>query len=261
MIPRRADSRRAAPVFLVTLLVGIPSWSFAEADAQEGDLTPGQVLEKVGARYAALHSYHDRGEVLSYPPDKPGPDRIAFETFFERPSRFRLDWTSQHPYPPLRDLVTDHVIWFDGKGAFVYIDYPDGPDIYNREAGWRLALASTPGGPGGFSRTVFTILVPGERFGIPVTDLKEAVLLGSDTFEGVECYHLRGLLRERPAEVWIGKEDWLLRKITTRGYQDVLEEEIRRPHGADPQIAPEVFAFRPPKELGEPKVRVPGAQQ
>jgi uncharacterized protein DUF2092 len=258
MIPRRADSRRVAPTLLVALLMGIPSWSFAAADAQEGDLTPGQILEKVGARYAALRSYHDRGEVLSYPPDKPGPDRIAFETFFERPSHFRLDWTSHHPYPPLRDLVANHVIWSDGKNAYVYIDSPNSPDLYNREEEWRLALAAAPGE---HFRTVFTMLVPGEHFGAPVTELEEAVLLGSDPFEGVECFHLRGLLRERPVEVWIGKEDWLLRKITRRGYQDVLQEEIRRPDGADPQIAPEVFAFRPPKELGEPKVRVPAAQQ
>jgi hypothetical protein len=56
-------------------------------------------------------------------------------------------------------------------------------------------------------------------------------------------------------DVWIGKEDWLLRKVARRGYQDVLHEEIRRPEGIDEEIDAEVFNYHPPADAGEPKER------
>jgi outer membrane lipoprotein-sorting protein len=244
---------RWTPIFAASLLLGI---ALPALNGQEGDLTAGQILEKVGERYASLRSYHDKGEVLSHWPDKPGPDRIVFETFFGRPGRFRFDWTSHHPAPSLRDLLTHHVIWSEGKEAYVYLDFPPpSPDLYYREAGWHLAVGAATGISEGSVTTVFPMLIPGEVWGTPASQLKEAVLVGSETFEGVDCYHLRGVLRREPAEVWIGKEDWLLRKVARRGFQDMLKEEIRRPEGIDAEIDAEVFKFRPPADVGEPKER------
>jgi hypothetical protein len=193
--------------------------------------------------------------VLEHWPQKPGPDRITFETFFVRPDRRRFDWTSHHPHPPLRHRLTRSVIWSDGTDAYLYIDYPNGPDPhvpdrYYRLKSWGLAVAGATAVSGGSATTVFSMLASGT----PVR-MEAAAVVGSETFEGVDCYRLRGLLNQLPAEVWIGKEDWLLRKLARLDSQGMLTEEIRRPDGIDPEIDADVFTFLPPAEAGRPTER------
>ena len=54
-------------------------------------MTPESLLLAIPSTYAALHSYQDRGVVLTHFPSKSHPDEATFTTVFRRPDYFRFE--------------------------------------------------------------------------------------------------------------------------------------------------------------------------
>jgi hypothetical protein len=213
-----------AIVSALLLRVHVPC--VAAADAKE---TPNaaEILERVTKAYATAASYRDEGMVLMHDSSKPGPDVIKFSTAFERPTRFRFEWTSHHPHPPLRHLLTQAAVWRDTEGTFSSRRNPDGKETVDARRTLSEGIAAATGVSRASSHHIPRLLLP-EVSGAAVTDLQNPVLRGTAQVEGVACHHIAGeRLRGGLLELWIGKEDLMIRRIK-RTLNGLDVEEIRR---------------------------------
>jgi outer membrane lipoprotein-sorting protein len=204
-------------------------------------MTAEAVLQEMLLRYAAIESYQDRGVVLTTWPDKPQADEIIFTTFFRRPNRFRFEWTSHHPYPPLRHLKTHNLIWCDGTNVFFYRDQNGGVEP---EASLIMAIAGATGISKGSALTVSNMLLP-EIDAVSLADLQD-LHLREDIFEETSCYCIRGRdLRSDYHELRIGVADYMLRSLSTTHENGATSDEIRREIQVDARIEEHIFQFQP----------------
>jgi outer membrane lipoprotein-sorting protein len=203
-------------------------------------MTAEAVLQSMVTKYSSMKSYQDRGVVLTKWPDKPEPDEINFATVFRRPDRFRFDWTSHHPYPPLRHLKTQHVVWYDGANAFHYTEGEDG-GIKLQESLF-MAIAGATGISKGSALTVFNMLMP-EIGAVSFTNLR-SLQLREDVIEGTSCHWIRGQnFQGDQQDVYIGIDDYMLRSVSTVRHNGVVSSEIRREIYVDPLIDEDKFQF------------------
>ena len=193
------------------------------------------------AKYSLLKSYQDRGVVLTKWPDKSEPDEISFATFFRRPDRFRFDWTSHHPFPPLRHLKTQHVIWYDGTGAFHYMDGEDG-GVEPQESLF-MAVAGATGISKCSALTVFNMLMP-EMGARSFAELR-SLDLQQGVFEGSDCHCIRGQDSQGEEQKLCIGNDYTLRCVSESFRAGRLSQEIRREIHVDEPIDDDVFQFRP----------------
>jgi outer membrane lipoprotein-sorting protein len=204
-------------------------------------MTAEAALQAMLARYASVESYQDRGVALTKWRDKPQADEIIFTTFFRRPNRFRFEWTSHHPYPPLRHLKTHHVIWSDGTNAFSYRDQNGGVEP---EESLVMAIAGATGISKGSALTVSNMLLP-EMNAVSLADLQD-LRLREDIFEETSCYCIYGRdSRSDHHEVRIGVGDYMLRSVSTTRGNGTISDEIRREIRVDMPIEEHIFQFQP----------------
>src|SRR5262249_55522708 len=157
--------------------------------------------------------------------------------FFKRPKLFRFEWTDYG----ITKLGRTNLIWFNGKEAFTYWE----PDRYEKEESLRLAVAGATGVSLGTVRTVADLILPDDLGGgAGLQTLAKVSLVGEEVFEGVRCYRIKGTDGSDPVELWVGKNDFLLRKRReeTKTRDGVrIEEEIRRKIQVDQSIPEVVF--------------------
>jgi hypothetical protein len=76
-------------------------------------------------------------------------------------------------------------------------------------------------------------------------------MLAPDTFEGTPCLRVAGHLKGDDVEIWIGRDDLLIRRIVTT-HRDasipdlVKDEEIRRDIQVDRDLPDDTFDVTPP---------------
>lgn len=235
-------------------LVAVGSLLPGEANAQKRSTTPQAILKKAAERYAALSSYQDVGVVIiTYDEGTSGGiEKQPFKLFFNRPNQFRFEWID---YGSQRNGRL-RIVWSEGKETFTYWE----PDKYEKEESLEMAIAGATGVSSGAAYHIPNLLMP-EMDGWVTTDLKKTTLLGEEMFEGELCYRIKGFdPRQNVNEVWIGKRDFLVRKLTSHStFEDFtsVQEEIHRNIKTN-QIAPQVFAFKPPIALNDPKAAKDG---
>jgi hypothetical protein len=93
------------------------------------------------------------------------------------------------------------------------------------------AITSCIGVSRGSSHTIPRLLMK-EVPGFALTELKDLRYIGVEVFEGIRCHHLIGHYPHprgnRPEELWIGVDDFLLRKNRSIALYGASEEEIHR---------------------------------
>ena len=200
------------------------------------------ILANVAVTYANVSAYQDSGVVLTHHPDKDQPDEIVFQTLFLRPDQLRFDWVRHHPYPPLRHIKTSSSIWPDGRGSHLLANGTAKP----REASLRLAVAGATGVSRGSSHHIPRLLSPNIG-GFCLVDLGDPKLLGEEVFEGVRCHHIQG---KHPGggtyRLFIGKDDFLIRRILRESQGMTPTEEIRREIRINDKVSP--LTSKPPAE-------------
>jgi hypothetical protein len=208
-----------------------------------------ELMQRVVRTYAALTSYQDEGVVLSYWVDKPGPDELHFNTYFRKPADFRFEWVSHHPYPPLRHVTHKTVVWSNGQGTFSYWDAQPGIETHH-DLGEGIAAAT---GVSGGAITSIPGLIFGEDTVLwSLESLRDLSLLEEEEFEGTLCLRLRGTHRGHATDLWIGKDDLLIRRTVNTHPPDYIDgklpksEEIRRNVQFDQRLGDETFEFTPP---------------
>jgi outer membrane lipoprotein-sorting protein len=202
-----------------------------------------RILNNMFRVYSRLVSYQDEGLLVTTNDEATGGtiEKMPFKTFFKRPNLFRFEWTDFG----ITKLGRTKVIWFNGSEAFSYWE----PDRYEKEESLRFAVAGATGISSRTVNTVFDLLMPDERGGSNLKMLAKVSLLGEEVFEGVRCYRIKATEGNEPLELWVGKNDYLLRKLRREMKFDdrlVITEEIRKKIQVDQPISEVVFNYKPP---------------
>jgi outer membrane lipoprotein-sorting protein len=203
----------------------------------QGPPPPQVIVKQMAARYAAASTYQDSG-VVETVVEGALPRRstdVSFKTFFTRPRRLRFEWAEISPM----SLPGRSVIWSDGEKAYAYYNYE--PGKVETPEDLPTAIAGATGVSLGSAYTVPDLLLK-ETWGFSLTELTKLTLKEQERFEGEECYVLEGYHPSGEAwRLWIGKSDFLLRKLRTRRSNGEFEEEIHRDIRVGASIADETY--------------------
>jgi outer membrane lipoprotein-sorting protein len=188
-------------------------------------MTATEILKGMAQRYSQLKSYEDRGCVTTRYPDRETPTELTFATFFQRPDKFRFEWTTHHPYEPLRHIKTHRRIWCDGTNTFLFNSRTNSID---KQENLEMAIARATGVSQGAAHTIPALLMPAVG-GFVVSQL-EHLSLSFDEFENVECYKIEGKhpMDGERQELWIEKNDLLLLKLRYPDSSGVDSFEARK---------------------------------
>ena len=206
------------------------------------------LLDQMAEKYSRLVSYQDEGLVKTTFDEETGGriEKLPFKTSFKRPNLVRFEWTDYF----LTKLGKKRVVWSNGKESFTYWE----PDRYEKEENLGLAIAGATGISSGSAHTVLRMLLGYEEIGgFTWTNLNNTSVLEETVFEEVVCYHIKGT---HPGgvvyELWIGKNDLLLRKVRHETKDEgkvTIEEEVRRNIHVNELIANALFDYKPPIAL------------
>ena len=236
----RTISQRLA-LAVVILFFGLPIVAQAQ---RKIDAT--RILNNMFRVYSNFASYQDEGILVTTNDEPTGGtiEKMPFKTFFKRPNLFRFEWTDYG----ITKLGRTKLIWFNGKEAFTYWE----PDSYEKEESLSFAVAGATGVSSRAVNTVSSLLMPDELNYSSLKRLGKVSLLGEDVIEGVRCYRIKATEGEDPLELWVGKNDFLVRKLrreTKYGDRISINEEIRRKIQVNQAISEVVFDYKPPIAL------------
>lgn len=196
------------------------------------------ILEKMASQYEKAKSYEDTGVVkyVSGDPSAVNKVLVNFKVYYSHPRMFRFEW-----------------LMGAAKGAGVNVIRYDGRNAYRSSsrqaegAGETLRDAvSAATGVSGRAAQTFSRLLLKDVWGGDVAELKEVSLMREEPFQGTNCYVLGGQLAagER-TELWIGKEDYLIRKVRhTSASTGAVWEEIHRDIKLNQEIPLDLFTAK-----------------
>lgn len=237
---------RCLAIVVATLSFGLPVMAQPQRQTEAK-----RILNNVFRVYSRLASYQDEGILITTKDEATGGtiEKMPFKTFFKRPELIRFEWIDFG----ITKLGQTNLIWFNGKEAFMYWE----PDYYEKKESLHLAIAGATGITSRTVTTVFDLLLLDDVGNSTLKTLDKISLLGEEMFEGVRCYHIKAIEASgEPFEVWIGKNDFLLRKLRREMKSSGLTwiyEEIRRKIQVNQSIQDVVFNYKPPIPLTPPK--------
>lgn len=223
--------------------------------AQPEPPSPDALLREMADAYAALHSYSDTSTAIFRKPDGSEGAQVEFKIWFARPLFFRIDATTRQTPDavPLRE-----VLWFDGEMARMWSSKTP---VITRS---KVQLAGSKMF-GTYAYHIPTLLEPSYAGPKRLHELASPTLLADEAVDGTDCYHLRGEWLRDPYEIWVGKEDHLVRKILAN-YSGYLMEETHRELKPNTPVDPATFRFAPeeeadPAKKATPPPRLPGERR
>ncbi|HSL55603.1 MAG TPA: DUF2092 domain-containing protein [Pyrinomonadaceae bacterium] len=230
----------------LALVVAISSFGLPVISQTQTKPDATRILNNMFSVYARAASYQDEGILVTTTDTPTGGliEKMPFKTFFKRPGLFRFEWTDF----TITKLGRTYRIWSNGTDAFTYWE----PDRYEKEESLGLAVAGATGVSSTTVNTVSDLLLPDELGPSALKRLTRVSLLGEDVFEGVHCYRIKATEDGESIELWIGKNDLLLRKLRRerkQGDELRIREEIRKKIQVDQAIAENVFNYKPPIAL------------
>lgn len=225
------------PVPAIVLSLAILVALSTSARSQEPDQRAAGLLTLMAAAYSEAQSYADTSTAIYRNPDGSERLRVDFKIWFVRPAEFRIDASSKSPKSkvPRRE-----VMWSSGAAARSWAS--DKPVSSKPE----IKIIGS-GMFGTYAYHIPTLLEESYGGVQRLHNLTSPAIVGEETVEGVKCYRIRGSWQGDAYEVWIGTVDNMVRKITAK-YQDHLLEEIHRDISVNQQIPNEVFQFAPETE-------------
>src|ERR1700729_2786458 len=130
-----------------------------------------QLLEQVAATYTSMSSYADAGCVSQHLQPSDSVLQTDFSTLYAAPDLFRFEFSRRHPYPPLRHLVTRHVVGFDGFGAYALRQEYDMPPTLQTRQDLSHAVSRVAGASSGSAHNIARLLK--QVHGLSILDLLE----------------------------------------------------------------------------------------
>lgn len=186
---------------------GLPTWQSMKP-CQNSPSTADEIINRMNCEYRSIGQYQDKGNVVV---DIKGHKfTIVFETHFVRPSRFHFAFTSRHPYPPLNHVKTTHSIWAKDKRVRT-----DSNRRYHRN-NIQSAIAGFTGTSRGVASLIPALLMPIHSRPNPWTSSDTpARKHGIERIDGIPCHRVTLVTKLGPTDLWIGRTDFLLRKLTS----------------------------------------------
>jgi hypothetical protein len=185
-----------------------------------------QLLEQVAAAYASMKSYSDAGSVDQHLSPDDAALRTDFSTLYARPNLFRFECSRRHPYPPLRHLVTRHVVGFDGFGAYALRQEYDMPPTLQTRQDLSHAVSRVAGASSGSAHNIARLLRQVQ--GLSILDLLDPQLVDDEPVGDVLCHCVRTSL---PAggerKLSFERDSLLLRRVQTHRGKISLDETHR----------------------------------
>jgi len=226
--------------------IGLSLLAACAPNEQEPEsFTARQILTRMGTVYANCKSYRDSGVVITTYIDASiniewSEVEASFTTAFIRSGRFRLEYRETNGGP-----LEGHIIWCRDNDIREWWDAT--PGVSKMES-LGLAMAGFTGSSDGAVDAVASLLLPKEVGGLLLTQLTEAERLVDAEFEEVDCFRIRGK-HVVPTTLWVGKSDFLLRRVDERweiaGFPEEEVTTVLRPQ-IDVRITEEMLEFNPP---------------
>lgn len=232
-------SKHNHPSHLLFLVIFVFLFSISSPDTAKAEeihldkITAADIIRRMAQTYGSSESYIDEGLVKSVFISKDGTRTIEkpFRTAFVRPDRFRFEFREKEKRGILSRFIdfkgggNPHYIAFkDGKNAKVYWNI--GPKIASKINTLSEALAAATGISSGAARSVPTMLIPSE------SQFRNAIIyynpqrIEDAVIDGVDCFQISDPTDYRRLTLWIGKKDFLLRKIfREQAFSDFESEE------------------------------------
>jgi len=203
------------------------------------------LLEEVVKTYASMESYSDRGSVTQQV--HPGDPilKTEFSTLYKRPNLFRFEFFRPHPYPPLRHLVTRHVVGYDGFGAYSLKQAHDSDPTLQARDDLSHALAGAAGVSSGSVHTIGRLLLH-EVNGLSMLDLVEPRFGAELEIAGAACHRILATLPSGgERELCIEHGTLLIRRVVTH-HGNAPAEERREAIRVNPPLDDASFIIESP---------------
>lgn len=215
---------------------------FLEVQAEQTKLNAHQIIEKMGETYKKCLSYQDSGVIQKTPIDPSNKQVVQkpFKTYFAQPNLFCFEWKEKIPQ---KEETLLYVVWHNGKEAYTYWELGK----FEKENSLEQAIVANSGISSSGISTVPLMLINQERSFI-LKSLIDEILVREDVIDGVKCYVIQAKYEKlgREVELWIGKDDFLLRKLKRKLSSGAISEEIHKNIELDHKISKEIFNFKPP---------------
>lgn len=192
------------------LLLSVSPVPTAKAEEAHLDkLTADDIIRRMAQVYATSESYSDRGSVISVFISTDGTRTVEkpFKTAFVRPDRFRFEYIEKKTL----GKNSQYIAYKNGNDIKVYWNI--GPEMVSKIQTLSEALAAAAGISSGAARTVPTMLIPTE------SEFRNAIIfydpqrIDDVVVNGIDCFQISDPAEYRRLTLWIGKKDFLLRKI------------------------------------------------
>lgn len=190
------------------------------------ELSAQEILNRSKQAYAALTSYTDEGVSIS----KVGDNDVAptiFSIKLARPNLYRIQWRQNMGFYAPAGLV-----WSNGKD-----NVRVSGDLSTTNANGNLdsTLGIAAGVSGGASSTIPPGFFDPDK-GILNSMLRQGTREPDEAVGGIDCFVLQQQINERTFHVWIGKQDYLIRKVKTLTSTESLKKELEAQAKRNPQV-------------------------
>jgi hypothetical protein len=210
---------------MLLLLAAGPSAVVLAQDGSSNDLSKEVIIKKSQEAYASLSTYSDEGKVVATMNGY--TTTTAFTTRMGRPNLYRIEWKQSTSSPAyLKSVDTkspDEAVWSAGEGNFLDI----GSGAQQQESRL-MALSRAVGSSGGATATVpamFFKIMCEESLCRIGTDFERQA---DEKIGEVDCYVFMSSTQAGTQTVWIGKQDYLFRKIRYIQSAESFKESLDR---------------------------------
>jgi hypothetical protein len=209
--------------------------------AQDSNALASSVLKRVARTYSSLKSYSDSGVVYTYRDGVRESDSIRFRVHYFRPDRLKFEMTANVGSPYFPEDYT--ALWCNGKETYLWEQHY--PHVVTR-LDVTSTIAEFTGVSGRSVHNIPSLLQTNFGWQERLHEIASPTVVGEEEFDNVDCYRVQGSGRgERRFDLWIGKSDYLIRKIRTT-YLDFYNDELHQGIEIDQPMSPEMLTFSPP---------------
>ncbi len=200
------------------------------------------ILREMEQTYALAKTYAGESTATYRHPDGKEQLTVSFRIWFARPTDFRIDADSKRVGA---ERGRREVLWSNGSATRTWAT---GKPVATLS---KVQIAGS-GMFGTYAYHVPTLLDASYGGRRRLHELTEPELVGEEEFEGIACHRVKGKWEGDTYEVWLGKDDHLVRKILAT-YSDHVLEEIHHEIELDQPIPKDTFRFAPEEEVAPKK--------
>jgi outer membrane lipoprotein-sorting protein len=212
------------------------------AAARAAPLEPAEIMQRMCNVYSNAISYSGTG-VVEIVMSMGGQKRVINKPFaitFKRPRGILIEWTDYFGGVP-----TPYVLWNGTNGPMTYArrmnQLASGCDSLAQ------AIGSKSGTSGGSVAHVPDMLL--RVLNKPtLSDIDELTYVATEQIEEVDCHRVSGTRKGKRVDLWIGKQDSLLRQLRTATPFGTLTE-VHKGITLNAKIEDALVSFVPPEDV------------